>query len=230
MRYVKLPAAGLLAFALAATACAQQPDYEIVVASGTVAKADMAKTVTFVPDESGKPGKQVVLDVAADTVFLEASATTGKDKTAVAAKAVKATDLKVGQKQPVAVVYAKVGDANHLLALAAGDGKLPKGVAVDGVRGVLNKIDGDRAVTMQPLVDGKFGKQQEVAVLAASKFFEMSPKANAKPPYVLKAAKVADLTAKRQAVAVLFVRAGDSPTVLALVAQPGKDDREKKGK
>ena len=125
-------------------------------------------------------------------------------------------------------MYAKVGDANHLLALATGDGNLPKNAAVDGTRGILNKIDGEKTITMQPLIDGKFGKQVEVAQIGASKFFEMSPKDDAKKPYTIKAAKVADLTAKRQAVAALFVRVDDAPTVLALVAQPAKDDKDKK--
>lgn len=226
MRYFRLSAGVLLAFALATTVRAADADYEIVVATGTVAKADMGKTVTFVPDEGGKPGKQIVLDVTGDTVFLEAAVMTSKDKTAVAAKAVKATDLKVGQKQPVAVVYAKVGEANHLLALATGDAKLPKNAVVDATRGILNKIDGEKTVTLQPLIDGKFGKQVDVSQIAASKFFEMSPKAGGKPPYTIKAAKVADLTAKRQAVAALFVRVDDAPTVLALVAQLPKDDKK----
>lgn len=228
MGYFRLTAAALLAFALAAGVRAAEPGYEIVVASGTLAKADMGKSVTLVPDEGGKPGKQVTLDLTADTVLLEASAPTTGGKTAAAVKPVKSTDLKAGQKQPVAVVYAKVGESNHLLALATGDAKLPKGVVIDGTRGVLNKIDGDKTVTMQPLIDGKFGKQQEVVVLAGSKFFEMSPKDDAKRPYAVKAAKVADLTAKRQAVAVLFVRVGDAPTLLALVAQPAKDDKKEK--
>jgi hypothetical protein len=209
-----------LALSLAAVGRAAEPGYEVVVASGTVAKTDMGKTVAFAPDEGGKPGKQVTLDVTPDTVLLEATAGKG----APAVKPVKAADLKAGAKQPVAVVYARVGDANHLLALAAhGDAKPPKGFVVDGVRGVLNKVDGGKAVTMQPLIDGKFGKQQDVGVLPGSRFLEMAPKDDPKRPYAVTAAKVADLTAKRQAVAVLFARQDDKPVVLALVAQPGKE-------
>ncbi len=223
MKTFRRAAAAGLALLLAAAGRAAEPGYEIVVASGTVAKTDMGRTVTFVPDEGGKPGRQVVLDVTPDTVFLEAAA----GKPAPAVKPAKAADLRAGAKQPVAVVYAKVGDAAQLLALAAhADAKPPKGFVVDGVRGVLNKVDGAGAVTMQPFVDGKFGKQVEVGVLAGSRFFEMGPKDDPKRPYAVAAAKLADLTARRQAVAVLFARQDDKPVVLALVAQPGKGGKE----
>jgi hypothetical protein len=177
--------------------------------------------ITFTPDEMGKAGKQVVLDVLADSVFLEVAPATGKG--GVAVKAIKQADLQPGQKQGVSVVDAKVGESNQLLALAAAPLKAPKGFVVDGVKGVLNKVETDKAIKMQPFIDGRFGKQQEVEVVAGSKFFEMAPKDDTTRPFDFRAAKVTDLTANRRAIAVLFARVDEKPTVLALIAQPAKE-------
>ena len=121
------------------------------------------------------------------------------------------------------MIYAKAGDDNHLLFLAATDPKLPKGVVVEAARGILNKIDADTSMTVQPFVDGKFGKQMVLSLRVGSKFFEMAPKDDAKRPFDYKAAKLADLTPKRQAISFLFARVNDEPTLLAVVTQPAKE-------
>jgi hypothetical protein len=222
MTKFKLPGLAVLMMLVATSvARAAEPAYEIAVASGTLTKVEMGKKLTFTPDEMGKPGKQVTVDVLAESVFLEVSAVTTAGGAAV--KAIKQADLQPGQKQPVSLVYAKVGDSNQLLALVAVSGKLPKGFVVDGTRGILNKVDMDKTITMQPFIDGKFGKQEEVAVLAGSKFFEISPKDDPKRTFEFKATKLTDLTPKRQAIAVLFARMNNETAVLALIAQPAKE-------
>lgn len=205
------------------TVRAAEPGYEMAVASGTLVKVDMGKKLTFTPDDMGKAGKQVTLEITADSTLLEVSATSSAGKVALAIKPIKQVDLQPTQKQAVSVIYAKVGDENQLLVLAASNPKLPKGVAVDGVRGIMNKIDADKSMTMQPFIDNKFGKLTELALLPGSKFFEMAPKDNAKRPFDYKPAKLADLTPKRQAISVLFARVNDEPSLLAVVTQPAKD-------
>ncbi len=223
MKKFRLPSLALLTLMLSLGATrAQDPTYEIAIVTGTLVKVDLGKKLTLTPTEMGKAGKQLTLEVTPDSVFLEASAVTVAGKTGAAVKAIKAADLPAGQKQAVSVVYAKVGDRTQLLALVATGGKSPKGFVVDGVRGVLNKVNQDKSITMQPFLDNKFGKQEDVAILAGSKFFEMAP-GNAKKPYVVKSAKATDLTANRRAIAVLFARVNDMPSVLAVIAQPTKE-------